>query len=92
MSEEDVKMTDIVEIDGKLDRLADSMNVLRTCQLTMSDDISKIKEAVYNPDEGLYARLRAIEQWKNQTSKIVWVITTSVIGLACATIWHTFFK
>ena len=92
MSEDDVKMTDIVEIDGKLDRLADSMDSLRHCQLRMTEDISKIKEAVYNPDQGLYARLRAIEQWKDQTSKVVWVITTSVIGLACATIWHTFFK
>lgn len=92
MSEEDVKMTDIVEIDGKLDRLADSMDSLRHCQLRMTEDISKIKEAVYNPDQGLYARLRAIEQWKDQTSKIVWIITTSVIGLAVATAWHTFFK
>tara|TARA_R110002074_G_C12529870_1_gene664828 strand:+ start:1695 stop:2021 length:327 start_codon:yes stop_codon:yes gene_type:complete len=92
MSEDDVKMTDIVEIDGKLDRMADSLDSLRHCQLRMTEDISKIKEAVYNPDSGLYARLRAIEQWKDQTAKIVWVITTSVIGLAVATIWHTFFK
>jgi hypothetical protein len=92
MSEEDVKMTDIVEIDGKLDRLADSLDVLSQCQFRMTEDISKIKEAVYNPDQGLYARLRAIEQWKDQTSKVVWVIMTSVIGLAVATIWQTFFK
>ena len=92
MSEDDVKMTDIVEIDGKLDRLCDNLDVMRQCQFRMTEDISKIKEAVYNPDQGLYARLRAIEQWKEQTSKVVWVIMTSVIGLVCATIWQTFFN
>ena len=92
MSEDDVKMTDIVEIDGKLDRLMDNLDVMRQCQFRMTEDISKIKEAVYNPDQGLYARLRAIEQWKDQTSKVVWVIMTSVIGLACATVWQTFFN
>jgi hypothetical protein len=34
---------------------------LHANQERMGDDISKIKEAVYNPDEGLYARLRALE-------------------------------
>ena len=92
MSEEDVKMTDIVEMDGKLDRLVDSLDVIRQCQFRMTEDISKIKEAIYNPDQGLYARLRVIEQWKDQTSKIVWVVTTSVIGLAIATVWQTFFN
>ncbi len=92
MSEEDVKMTDIVEIDGKLDRLCDSLDVLSKCQFRMTEDISKIKEAVYNPDQGLYARLRAIEQWKDQTSRIIWVIMTSVIGLLTATLWQAFFS
>ena len=55
-------------------------------------DIGKIKEAVYNPDEGLYARLRNLEQWKETSSKITWVIMTSIVGLASTTVWHTFFK
>lgn len=92
MSEDDVKMTDIVEIDGKLDRLCDNLDVMRQCQFRMTEDISKIKEAVYNPDQGLYARLRAIESWKETTSKILWVIMTSVIGLVTATFWQAFFN
>ena len=92
MTEEDVKMTDIVEIDGKLDRLCDGLDVMRQCQFRMTEDISKIKEAVYEPDKGLYARLRAIEQWKDQTSRIIWVIMTSVVGLLTATLWQAFFN
>ena len=56
MSDANVQV-DLIQLDGKLER----MMQLQTC---MADDISKIKEAVYNPDEGLYARLRELESWK----------------------------
>ena len=75
-----------------LERLANRLDALLEKQEEIAVDISQIKEAVYNPDQGLYARLRAIEQWKEQTSKVVWVIMTTVIGLAVATIWQTFFN
>jgi len=88
----EVKKVDIIELDGKLTRLCDGIEGIRTCQSRMSEDIGKIKEAVYNPDEGLYARLRNLEQWKETSSKITWVILTSIVGLATATVWHTFFK
>ena len=54
----------LMELNSKLDRMLSSVEALAEHQNRMSDDISKIKEAVYNPDEGLYARLRALEQWK----------------------------
>ena len=92
MSEDEVSKMDIIELDGKLTRLCDGIEGIRTCQAAMSEDIGKIKEAVYNPDEGLYARLRNLEQWKETSSKITWVIMTSIVGLATATAWHTFFK
>ena len=50
----------------------------------------KIKEAVYNPDSGLYARLRSLEQWKDNTAKINWFISTTVAVLAIQTIWDLF--
>jgi len=92
MSDDEVKKVDIIELDGKLTRLCDGIEGIRTSQSRMSEDIGKIKEAVYNPDEGLYARLRNLEQWKETSSKITWVILTSIVGLATATVWHTFFK
>ena len=51
----------------------------------MFDDVKKIKEAVYNPDSGIYARLRSLEQWKEQQSKFQWVILTTLLGLVTAT-------
>lgn len=68
---------DLIQLDGKLER----MMQLQTC---MADDISKIKEAVYNPDEGLYARLRELESWKDTQSRLMWILITSVVGLVTA--------
>ena len=49
----------------------------------MADDISKIKEAVYNPDSGLYARLRELESWKQTSTRIIWMVVTAVISFSC---------
>jgi len=43
--------------------------------------VAKIKEAVYNPDQGLYARLRELEAWKRTSSKMIWTLFTTVVGL-----------
>jgi hypothetical protein len=90
MSEEEIKI-DIVELNGKLDRMADNLEVVRDRCEEIAICVNKVKKAVYEPDQGLYARLRELEQWKAQTSRVLWVITTSVIGLATATVWKNFF-
>jgi len=53
----------------------------------MGEDISKIKEAVYNPDEGLYARLRALEQWKAGQSKVQWIIISAMLMMVAKQFW-----
>lgn len=73
-----------LQIQSKLDKICNSMDVVQDKQEEMSEDIAKIKEAVYNPDEGLYARLRELESWKQTSSKMIWTLFTSVIGLMCA--------
>jgi len=78
----------LVELNSKLERLLSGIEVLGANQERMSEDISKIKEAVYNPDEGLYARLRAIEQWKESTTKIQWMIISVVVMMAMKQIWE----
>jgi hypothetical protein len=90
MSEEEIKI-DIVELNGKIDRMVDNLLVVKERCDEIAICVNKVKKAVYEPDEGLYARIRELEQWKEQSSKILWVITTSVIGLATATVWKSFF-
>jgi peptidoglycan hydrolase CwlO-like protein len=68
----------IMELKGQIERMSER-------QEEMVEDVKKIKEAVYNPDEGLYARLRALEQWKENQSKIQWFVISSIFGLIMTT-------
>jgi peptidoglycan hydrolase CwlO-like protein len=80
----------IVVLHGKIDRLNDNIDAVKEKQEEISEHIAKIKEAVYNPDSGLYARLRSLEQWRDSTEKVNWFISTTVAALAMQTIWDIF--
>ena len=71
----------MMDMQSKLDKLCTGMDVMQDKQEEMSDHIAKIKEAVYNPDQGLYARLRELEAWKRTSSKMIWTLFTTVVGL-----------
>ena len=64
----------------------------------LAENISKIKEAVYHPDLGLYARLKELdiriqllESWKSANSRIMWLVGGSVVGLLVKTVWSVLF-
>tara|TARA_Y100000590_G_scaffold457367_1_gene609856 strand:- start:2706 stop:2990 length:285 start_codon:yes stop_codon:yes gene_type:complete len=81
----------IMELNGKLDIMMQNINTVKDKQEEMAEDISQIKQAVYHPDTGLYARLRELEQWKETSSRLLWMIITSVITLTVATIYKATF-
>ena len=80
----------LIELNAKLERLINGIDTLHVTQERMCDDISKIKEAVYNPDSGLYARIRALEAWKGTSTKMIWTLFTAIIGLGSALILKKF--
>lgn len=77
------------EMNGKFDQMLQSIDVVKDKQDEMAEDITKIKEAVYNPDSGLYARLRELENWKQTSSRIIWMVVTAVVSLSVATIYKS---
>ena len=77
----------ITALDKKVDRMLSSIENLKEKQDDVAKDISKIKEAVYHPDEGLYARIKILETWKENQSKVSWIAMTAIIGLAIKQIW-----
>jgi hypothetical protein len=79
---------DLIELDGKLQRMMDGIDTVKERQGIMADDISKIKEAVYNPDEGIYTRLRELENWKKTQSKLMWILVTSAMGIFTAIMFN----
>jgi hypothetical protein len=71
-------------VDFLEEKIMDSLETMKQTQERMCFDISKIKEAVYNPDNGLYARLRVVEDENRQKNKIIWLIFSSFIMAAGA--------
>ena len=82
-----------------LAELSTRLESLLEKQEELVDALSKVKESVYNPDDGLYARinsleqktdarLQAIEDWKRASSKVTWIIITGLIGLFLTTLWR----
>ena len=59
------------ELRGHLQRIEDMIKSVKDKQEEMSDDISKIKEAIYNPDQGIYSRLKEVELKVKDHDKII---------------------
>mgnify|MGYP003112763722 FL=1 len=81
----------MVELSSKVQTLLDKQDEL-------AENINKIKEAVYNPDSGLYARLKEldiriqhIESWKSTNTRAMWLVGGSVVGLVVQTAWKALF-
>ena len=71
------------------ERIMDALESVKENQERMSADIAKIKEAVYNPDNGLYARLRTLEEDVKSKNKFLWVLLSMGIGsIGAAIISH----
>jgi len=80
----------LVDLEIKFDRLITNIDGVKDKQEEMLSNINKIKEAVYNPEQGLYARLKELESWKHTSSKMIWTLFTSIVGLVSAFIIKLF--
>ncbi len=67
----------IADLSSKVQTILDK-------QEELAENVTKIKEAVYNPDEGIYARLRELENWKKTSSRLIWLIITTSMGVLTA--------
>ena len=70
------------------------LKTMVTKQEELHNDIRDVKSAIYNPDSGLYTRIRDLderikdlESWQGNVTKILWTIATTVTGLVAATIY-----
>lgn len=82
----------ILRLENNIQRMVDGIDVVKEDMKVMATDISKIKEAVYNPDQGIYARLRSLEVWKETSSKVTWIMISALIGLATMSVWNLLFS
>jgi hypothetical protein len=56
-------------------------------QAETHDNVRQIKESMYNPDSGLYARVKDLEQWQSSVSKVLWSGGLSVLALITKTFY-----
>jgi hypothetical protein len=80
----------IVELSTRVefleDKIINALESVKESQEKMCEDIAKIKEAVYNPDTGLYARLRTLEEDVRSKNKFLWLVLTMGVGAIGAAI------
>jgi len=82
----------LTEITGQLKRIEDGITDLKSRNAEMANDITKIKDAIYGPDDGIYARLKAIEAWKGTATKIMWLLFTTLTTGTVAALFSLFKK
>jgi predicted nucleic acid-binding Zn-ribbon protein len=93
MLEEDAQKLSVMMAE-----ISSKMQIILDKQEELADNIEKIKDAVYDPDKGLYARLKdldtrilGLEKWKDSTTKLMWIVTTALVGLSVSTVWRVVF-
>lgn len=87
MVQEQFEVT-VAKLEGKIDRITDSVEAIKETQLEMNEKMSDIRKAIYNPDEGLYARVRYqeaeiedLKDFKANITKFLWVVTSAITGI-----------
>ena len=78
----------LVELEQKFllfeQKLLSGIDSIQDNQKEAVEAIVQIKEAIFDPDKGLFARVKEVENWKQTSSKLLWIITTSTVGLVIA--------
>ena len=72
---------EILDLKRAIMELTVNIKHMDSKQDEMLQDVKSIKEAIYNPETGLYARVRTLEQWQASMSKIIWSVGLGFIGL-----------
>ena len=76
------------DLDVKVQRIVDSIDVIKEKQEDMSEHVSQIHGALYDPDKGLYARIRDLEVLKSTSTKLMWMVVSSLVALTAAAYWQ----
>jgi hypothetical protein len=74
-------------LEIKIDRLAQSVENIHKENKQILEKLDNISSAIYNPDEGLYARIKEqetriqiLETFKSGTTKALWLISSTLLG------------
>lgn len=84
MSANDNTANDLSKLEIRVnfleEKIIDSLEDVKENQKHIASQISMVKSAVYEPDTGLYARLRVVEEARKAQSKFTWIVISALIG------------
>jgi len=69
------------EVKASLDLLAVKMDDIKEKQEEVAAIVNRVEKSLYEPDQGLYARVRDLEQWKKNQSKMMAMVGTATISM-----------
>jgi hypothetical protein len=73
----------IIELDKKVDKVISSVDSMKAKQDEITADLIRIKD----PDNGLFPRVKSLEEWRATHSKLTWGAITALIALAVKQLW-----
>jgi len=69
------------EVKAGLELLSVKMDDIKEKQEEVASIVNRVEKSLYEPDQGLYARVRDLEQWKNQQAKMMKIIGTATLSM-----------
>ena len=77
----------IRSIENTLVRMEHILENIAQMQTEARQNMVEVRDAVYHPDNGLYARVKDLEQWQNGAKKIIWSGGLSILALVTKTFY-----
>jgi len=71
----------VTEVKASFDVLSVKMDDIKEKQEEMTSIINRVEKSLYEPDQGLYARVRDLEQWKKSQEKKMMAIGTATLSM-----------
>jgi len=69
------------EVKASLELLTLKIDDIKEKQEEVAVVVNRVEKSLYEPDLGLYARVRDLEQWKTQQSKMMKVVGTATLSM-----------
>ena len=69
------------EVKASLDLLSVKMDDIKEKQEEVASIVNRVEKSLYEPDQGLYARIRDLEQWKKSQSKLMAIVGTATLSM-----------
>jgi len=71
----------VTEVKASFDVLSVKMDDIKEKQEEMTSIINRVEKSLYEPDAGLYASIRDLEQWKKSQEKKMMAVATATLSM-----------